>query len=300
MAARKTALVALGGNALLKPDEPLTLDAQWRNARAAARSVARLARGRRLVVTHGNGPQVGLAIERAESGPSDGVTLDAAVAQTEGEIGYVLQQALQNAVRAPAVTLLTQVVVSRRDPAFRRPTKPIGPIVRGRAVAKLRRGGHRVARVPGGWRRVVASPEPERIVERDAILSLVREGFLVIAAGGGGIPVAERRDRLEGVEAVVDKDLASARLARDVGATELFLLTDVDGVYTAFGTPRARRLRRMRVDEARRLDEAGEFPDGSMGPKVRAAVAFLEDTPRGRAIIGSLTRPLAGTHITMR
>lgn len=300
MTGRKTALAALGGNALLKPDEPPTLDAQWRNARAAARALARLARGRRIVVTHGNGPQVGLAIERAESMDAEDLTLDAAVAQTEGELGYVLQQALQNAMRAQAVTLLTQVVVSARDPAFRNPTKPIGAVVKGREVSRLRRGGHDVTRVDGGWRRVVASPAPKRIVERDAIRHLVDDGFLVIAAGGGGIPVVERKSGLAGVEAVVDKDLASACLARDVGAVELFLLTDVDGVYTGFGTKRARKLRRLDAVEARRLGDEGEFPEGSMGPKVQAAVEFVERTPHGRAVIGSLTRPLEGTVITVR
>lgn len=299
-ARRHLAVVALGGNALLKRGEPASLRAQRSNVQSAARALAQLARSHRLVVTHGNGPQVGHIMVRSElaAGRAYPLTLDAAVAESEGELGYVIQQALQNELRAPVVSLLTQAVVSPRDPAFRHPTKPIGPLLDERAARGLRRRGIAIARELGGWRRVVPSPRPLEIVEALAVKQLARNGFVVIAAGGGGVPVVRRRGKLVGVEAVVDKDHASAILAVAIGARRLFLLTDVDGAYLDFGTRAARRIARLSPATARRHLAEGQFPEGSMGPKVRAGVAFVKRCPGGRALIGSLAKPQEGTIIT--
>lgn len=293
----RTIVVALGGNALLDRSEAPSVAAERRNAERAARAVSRLARGARAVVTHGNGPQVGHILLRSEAarGLAYEVPLDVAVAESEGEIGYIVQQAIRNRLRRPAVSLATQVVVDARDPGFARPSKPVGPWLDARAARKLAAAGAAVARGEHGWRRVVASPRPLRIVEADAVRALLAAGFVVIAAGGGGVPVVERRGLLSGVDAVVDKDLASARLAIDVAARELHLLTDVPFVFEAFGTRRERAIPRLTLAEARKRLASGELPAGSMGPKVEAAILFLEATRGGRAVIGSLGRPGKGT-----
>lgn len=297
MPRRALAVVALGGNALLQRREAPSLEAQVRNVARAAPALAGLARDRRLVVTHGNGPQVGHILLRSEMAARKAypLTLDVAVAESEGELGYLLQQALQNELRARVVSILTQVVVSPRDPAFRDPMKPIGPMLDERAARAARRKGVTLARDGDGWRRVVPSPRPREVVEAEAVRRLLGAGFVVVAAGGGGVPVVRKRGRLAGVEAVVDKDHASAVLALDVGATELYLLTDVDGVYLGFGTPRARRVDRLSASEARRLLRGGEFPAGSMGPKVEAAIDFVTRRRGARAVIGSLWDARGGT-----
>lgn len=263
----------------------------------AARVVGRLARAYRLVLTHGNGPQVGHILLRSELAARQAypLTLDVAVAQSQGELGYVIEQAMLNELRQPVVCVVTQVVVSARDPAWGRPVKPIGPLLDARAARSLRRRGTSVVPDEGGRRRAVASPAPREIVEADAVRRLVRDGFVVVAAGGGGVPVVRRRGKLIGVEAVVDKDRASAVLAIDVGASALFLLTDVDGVYLDFDTRVARRIDRLTPSAARRYLAEGQFPPGSMGPKVEAALAFVARRPRARAIIGSLWDPESGT-----
>jgi carbamate kinase len=250
-------LVALGGNARLRRGEPLAVATQTRAARLAARLLTQAAAGNQLVITHGNGPQVGLL---ASMHPAD--PLDVLDAETEGQIGYLLALELGNAIpEQDAVAVLTRVVVDVDDPAFSTPTKPIGP----------------------DHTRVVASPEPLRIVELKAIRQLVDSGFLVICAGGGGIPVVEERGRLRGVEAVIDKDLASARLAIDLPTETLVLATDVDAVYTDYGTASQRAIARATPDGLRSL----AFAPGSMGPKVEAVCRFVERTG-GRAAIGAL------------
>lgn len=276
-----------------------SLAAQFGNMASAAPALARIARRYRLVVTHGNGPQVGHILLRSELAGEEAypLTLDAAVAQSEGETGYLVQQVLQNRLRRPVVSLTTQVVVSPRDPAFRRPTKPVGPFVDARGAAALRRRGAQVIRVDDAWRRVVASPKPREVVEADAVRALLERGVVVVAAGGGGVPVVRRRGALHGVDAVVDKDLASACLAKSLGAAALFLLTDVAGVFSGFGSPRARLLHTLRAADARRLLRSGELPAGSMGPKVEAALDFLAANPRGVARIGRLDAPFGGTRI---
>ena len=234
--------------------------------------------------------------------------MDVCVGLSQGQIGYLLAQAVDNALRRRrltkrVLTLVTQVVVDGRDPAFRRPSKPVGPAYpRPEAQAIAQASGHVFAiQGDGRWRRVVASPLPLRFVEEGPLNALVDTGHVVVAAGGGGVPVVEHRGQLRGVEAVVDKDRTAALLARCVGADALLVLTEVDRVQVGFGTPDARALDRLTVAEARELLAAGEFPEGSMGPKVEACASFAQTG--GRAAIGSLAQAAevlagtAGTHV---
>ena len=243
-------VVALGGNALVKRGEPMTAETQRANVRRAATSLAGLiAAGHQIVVTHGNGPQVGLLALQAAAGPKDGAyPLDILGAESEGMIGYLIEQELDNLLPSSVLlaTLLTQIRVNPSDPAFLHPSKPIGPVydeATARSIAADR--GWHVARDGDKWRRVVASPEPLEILEMRVISMLVERGVVVICAGGGGIPVVARADQsLIGIEAVIDKDRASNLLARQLGADMLLLLTDVDAVYLDFGKPDARRIAR--------------------------------------------------------
>ena len=279
-------VVALGGNALLRRGEALTADAQRSHAGEAMAAVAELADSHELVVTHGNGPQVGLlALQASAYADVPAFPLDVLGAESEGMIGYVLEQELQN--RLPdrtAVTVLTQVVVDPADPAFEHPTKPIGPVYSEEQARRLERElGWSVAPDGEYFRRVVPSPQPLRIVELAAIRLLVESGALVVCAGGGGIPVTDDHGWLRGVEAVIDKDLAAELLARSLGAGFLLMLTDVDAVVRDWGTPEARPIRRTTPAELR----AQSFASGSMGPKVDAACRFVEATG-GTAGIGAL------------
>lgn len=279
------AVVALGGHALLPKGASPTVGRQFLAARRAMHAVLSvLDRGWGLVLTHGNGPQVGNIVLRSELARRQAypIPLSVAVAESEGEIGYVIQQALYNALRgrrhpAPVATVLTQVLVDRGDPAFRHPTKPIGPYYADEEAARLKARGMPMALEPGrGWRRVVASPRPLRIIEAPVVRRLVEQGVVVVAAGGGGIPVCQRHGRLHGVDAVIDKDLASAVLARDMQAAYLIILTDVERVALDYGKLAQRDLDRLTVAEARARAAEGHFPPGSMGPKIEAAVQFLE------------------------
>lgn len=284
-------VAALGGNALLRRGEPMTAEVQRANIRRAALALTELvAAGHALVITHGNGPQVGLlALQSAVSGAGD--PLDVLDAESAGMIGYVIQQELGNALRDRKVaTLLTQVKVDVRDAAFSHPTKPIGPSYEAPVAERLaEERGWQIAKDSGKWRRVVASPKPREIMESEIISFLIAREVIVICAGGGGIPVVEREDgSLIGVEAVVDKDFASSLLARQLGADMLLLLTDVDGVYTKFGTPAARRLETVSCNDI----SASDFAAGSMGPKVGAAIEFAEATGKP-AGIGNLENALA-------
>ena len=280
-------LIALGGNALLRRGEPLTAENQRRNVRSAARALAPIAREHELVISHGNGPQVGLLALQGAAYP-----LDILDAETEGMIGYLIEQELENLLPPGlrCATLLTQVEVDADDPAFSRPTKPIGPLYsRGEAEALAHARSWQVAPDGDRYRRVVPSPRPRRILELGVIRLLVEQGVVVICAGGGGIPVVRRRDgSLLGVEAVIDKDLAAALLARELGADLLLLLTDVDAVYGGWQTPAARAM--CRTDPASLVDF--EFAPGSMGPKVEAAVEFVEQSG-GVAAIGRLEEAAA-------
>jgi carbamate kinase len=284
---RPRAVVALGGNALLRRGEPLEAASQARAARAAAELLARSSATHRLVITHGNGPQVGLLSLMSdayrETAP---YPLDVLGSETEGQIGYVLELELDNAIaQQETVAVLTRVVVNAEDPAFRSPSKFIGPVYsESEARAEAGRHGWTVRSDGAGWRRVVASPEPVRIVQLGAIERLVEADFLVVCTGGGGIPVLQDGGgRYRGVEAVIDKDLASALLAVDLGAATLVLATDVPAVYDDYGTPAQRPIVRATPSGLR----AHTFAAGSMGPKVEAVCRFVERT-RGRGVIGSL------------
>jgi len=306
----KSAVVAIGGNALIGAGERGTIDQEFAHARVIARDVAGMvARGWRVVLTHGNGPQVGFILHRsaltAALAPElPGLALDYGVAETQGGLGYVLGNSLGNALRRlgrpeKVVTVLTQTVVAADDPAFRRPTKPIGSFYSREEGSRLsQRYGWRMAEDSGrGYRRVVASPRPLRIVEAPAIASLLRQGFLVIAAGGGGVPVVEKvPGQLRGVEAVIDKDLASALLALELGAELLVLCTQIERVAINFGRPDLRFLDNLTLPEAEGYLAQGQFPAGSMGPKVQAAIEFLRGGGKEALITATdrLAEALAG------
>ncbi|MDW5317491.1 carbamate kinase [Rhizobium sp. PL01] len=287
-------VVALGGNALLKRGEPMTVEMQRTNIRGAARSLATLiGAGHTVVVTHGNGPQIGLLALQAAAGPKDGLyPLDILGAETDGMIGYMIEQELRNALPKPALlaTLLTQIRVDENDPAFQSPTKPIGPVYDEITAEQIRQEQGWTFAIDGSrWRRVVASPEPREILELAVIAMLVNCGVIVICAGGGGVPVVSRGDGdLAGIEAVIDKDRASALLAERLNADMLLLLTDVDAVYIDFGQPFAKAVANVSISAL-----AGQsFAAGSMGPKIEAATKFV-NMPGKMAAIGRLEDALA-------
>jgi carbamate kinase len=281
-------VAALGGNALLRRGEPADAETQRANIEVAARSLAALAADHEIVVTHGNGPQVGLLALQAEAYEDVApYPLDVLGAESEGMIGYLLEQGLDNALPGRDVcTLLTQVVVDPDDAAFSHPSKPVGKVYSEAEAARLaRERGWAIAADETGWRRVVPSPEPLRIVELRAIQLLVDAGVLVVCVGGGGVPVTTNgAGLLRGIDAVVDKDLAAALLATELRADALLLLTDVPAVEVGHGTPDSRPLRTATPDELRALHLAR----GSMGPKAEAAARFAE-TRSGFAAIGALT-----------
>lgn len=293
----KTVVLALGGNALAQPGEEGTITEQFRHTRESLGAVVELAReGWRIAIVHGNGPQVGNELIRNEQSRHlvPPLPLGVLVAGTEGWIGYMIQQSLQNAlfrggVDRQVVTMVTQVLVDPDDPEMRRPSKPIGRTMDEETARSLAAElGGEVAETKGGWRRVVPSPRPTGIVERDMIRALVAEGHVVVAAGGGGCPVYRHPEfGLEGVDAVVDKDRAAAILGRDIGAEVLVILTDVDRVYLDYGTPSQRGLERLTVAEADALLAGSELGTGSMAPKVEAAADFVRRGGK-RAIIARL------------
>ena len=293
-------VIGLGGNALLRRHESLSLRAQRRNVAIAGEALAAVAADHDLIITHGNGPQVGLlALQSADS--EDGASLDILGAETEGMIGYLLEQELMNRMPGREIaTLLTHVEVDSTDPAFRRPTKPIGPVYdESEADDLAAERGWVMAPDGPGYRRVVPSPEPRAICQLRTIRRLAKAGVLLICAGGGGIPVVRGEGgRLSGADAVIDKDRTSALLAECLGADALVLLTDVDGVYTDFGRPDQRLLESVTPDELDRLDAAA----GSMGPKAAAAASYVRRTGR-TASIGPLERAVdvvegrAGTRV---
>ena len=299
-------LVALGGNALLKRGQPMTEEAQRENVRTASRSLAPVAANHQLVLSHGNGPQVGLlALQSAAYKDVEAYPLDVLGAQTEGMIGYMIEQELGNLLPAevPLATLLTMIEVDAHDPAFNDPTKFVGPIYAdAEAEALAAEKGWIFKRDGDHMRRVVASPAPKRIFEIRPIRWLLDHDVVVICAGGGGIPTTwvEGKERtLEGVEAVIDKDFASELLAREIGADLFVMATDVDAVYANWGAADQRRLENVTPAELRALT----FAEGSMGPKVEAAARFVEATGK-RAAIGSLediekiVSGTAGTNVT--
>ena len=283
-------VIALGGNALLRRSDPMTIEVQRRNVAIAAEAIAPLAAEHSIVVVHGNGPQVGLLSLQAESYQgAEPYPLDVLDAGTQGMIGYLIQQELRSLLppKIQVATLLTMIVVDPGDPAFASPTKFVGPVYPKEAADAIAAEKGWAFRPDGAaWRRVVPSPEPRRILEIEPITWLLERGAVVICAGGGGIPTmipSSGPAALVGVEAVIDKDLAGELLAEDVGADLFLMATDVDGVYLGWGTPEQRRL-----DRVTPADLAGrQFAAGSMGPKVEAAARFASKTG-GRAAIGSL------------
>jgi carbamate kinase len=308
----KTILLAIGGNSLIRAGEKGSTAEQVANARRTAVEIVGLCRaGYRVVLTHGNGPQVGAALLRSERGASQvpAHSLDVCDASTQGEIGYILQQALEGELKTrglqiPVVTVVTQTVVSAADPAMQHPAKPIGPFY-SRADAEERKrqfGWEIVEDASRGYRRVVPSPEPIEIVELKVIQDLVEHGVLVIACGGGGIPVIWKDGKLQGVEAVIDKDRASALLASRLGAELFVISTDTDYVYLDYKKPTQRPLKQVGPAELQRYFEAGHFPPGNMGPKIESVLRFLRNGGEeaivtscenlGKAIAGG-----AGTHV---
>jgi carbamate kinase len=308
----KTMLLAVGGNSLIRAGEKGTIAEQRGNAqRTAAQIVGLIRAGYRIVLTHGNGPQVGAALLRSERGASQvpGHPLDVCGASTQGEIGYLLQQSLQTELRlahldVPVATVLTQCLVSPDDPSMKHPSKPIGPFY-SRADAEERQrlfGWEIVEDAARGYRRVVPSPEPIEIVELETIRDLVAQGVLVIACGGGGIPVVWNDGSLQGVEAVIDKDRASASLASHLGVDLFVISTDTDYVYLDYKKPTQRPLRHVSAAELNEYAKAGHFPPGNMGPKIESVLRFLRNGGKEaiitscenlcQAVVGS-----AGTHI---
>jgi carbamate kinase len=281
----KLILVAVGGNALIRAGQKGTAQEQFENAVETAEVIIRLIKaGHRVVLTHGNGPQVGAMLTRTELAAAHAYRLpvDCCVAATQGEIGYVLQYALwqamqQEGLKVPVVSLITQVLVDATDPAFKTPTKPIGPFYT-REVAERYRDLNEWVIVEDssrGYRRVVASPEPKEIIELEAIRACVDRGLVVLAGGGGGIPVFNDHDLSKGVEAVIDKDHTSAILASQLHADLMVISTDVERVCLNYKKTSQRMLERMTVSDCRRYLAEGQFPPGSMGPKIHAAMVFV-------------------------
>jgi carbamate kinase len=292
----KLDVIALGGNAILPAGKTGTIIEQVAITSTVMAEIDRIvAAGRRIVLTHGNGPIVGNIVIRNEAMKSSipPMPLDVCGADSQGGIGYMIQQTLRNVFRenhreTDVVSLITQVLVDENDPAFNDPVKPIGPYYKKDEAARLAaERGWKVAVGQGGYRRVVPSPYPKEIVEIEVIKNLARSGVVVVTVGGGGIPVVLRNGRYEGVEAVIDKDLASSLLARKLGAERLIVITNVDAVYTDFGKPGAARLASATLGEMRDLLRQGQFAPGSMGSKIQAAIEFLASG--GRSVI--ITRP---------
>jgi carbamate kinase len=310
----KTALIAVGGNSLIRAGEKGTVPEQMANARRTAAAIVGVIReGYRVVITHGNGPQVGAQLLRSERAADQvpGQTLDVCGAASQGEIGYLIAQSLRLELAAagmsvPVAAIITQTIVSRDDPAMTHPTKPIGPFYsRPEAEEKRRQFGWQIVEdAARGYRRVVASPEPVEIVEYPIIRSLMDQGTLVVACGGGGIPVVRNDGGIEGVEAVIDKDRASALLASELGVDLFIISTDGDCVYLDYRKPTQRRLERATIADMERHYAEGQFPPGNMGPKIESALRFLKNG--GREVIITSYEHLndavagrAGTHITV-
>lgn len=310
-------LVAMGGHAFMRSGESGTIEDHERNADRIAELLMTLVdRDYHLVVTHGNGPQVGNLLLQHERSRDDvpPMPLDVLVAMTEGSLGYVLQQSLLNhlrrrEVRRYVVTVVTQVIVDPDDPAFDDPSKPIGPFLpQDEAERRRDARGWRIREDPQGrgWRRLVPSPRPRRVLQRDMIREAAQTGHIIVACGGGGIPIRKADDGIyHGVEAVVDKDLTSSVLATDVGAELLIILTAVPQVYVHFGTPQQRPLSALTLDEIERLHGEGHFPPGSMGPKIEAVIEFLRAGGRRALITDPESLPdamagRAGTHVLGR
>ena len=289
------AVVALGGNALVKPGQKGTSEEQFSTTMETVKSIIKMIKnGWDVVITHGNGPQVGSILLQQEVAKSvaPSMPLDICVAQSQGQIGYMIQQCMLNVLKKEGIdkevaSIVTQVLVDKNDPAFENPTKPVGPIYKyDEAILRLKEG-YRMSRQKGGWRIVVPSPDPISIIEGAIIKKLIDDGVIVIAVGGGGIPVVEEDGMLVGREAVIDKDLASERLATEIDAHVLLILTDVDAVYINYGSKNQKKLKKVSLKEIEEYYYDGQFPLGSMGPKILAAIRFLRNGGK-KAIICSI------------
>jgi carbamate kinase len=301
----KRVVIALGGNAILQRGQKGTYEEQMANVMKTAKQIVDiiLEGDYEVVITHGNGPQVGALLLHMDAGHQvygiPAQPMDVAGAMTQGQIGYMIGQTLINelmerGVEKPVATIVTQTLVDKNDPAFQNPSKPVGPFYDEETAKKLaeEKGWTVVEDAGRGWRRVVPSPDPKGHVEAPVIQDLVEKGFIVIASGGGGVPVIEENGRLRGVEAVIDKDLAGERLAEEVKADVFMILTDVNGAAINFGKPDEKWLGEVTVSELRRYHEEGHFKRGSMGPKVLAAMRFVEWGGE-RAVIASLDNAVA-------
>ncbi len=304
---KPTLLIALGGNALIRKGQQGTISEQFENLRVPISQIASLVDKYNIIISHGNGPQVGnLMLQQESCNAVPKLPLEILVAQTQGQIGYMIESVLdemlmeQGAGFHPLVSLITYVVVDRNDPAFVRPTKPIGPCFTAVEAKKLT---YPTMQTPKGFRRVVASPNPVTIIEKREIKRLINAGFLVICCGGGGIPVVRNGRAFNGVDAVIDKDLASSLLAVEVGAELLVIVTDVEGVLSDFGTPKEKLIQRFSIKDAIDFLGHNQTGKGSMEPKVEAAVRFLKHGGKRAVITGldaitSGVNGTAGTQIT--
>lgn len=289
----KTLIIALGGNALIKPSEKGSADEMKRNLRAPIRQIAELSKNYSLVITHGNGPQVGsLLLQQEATEEVTKMPLEILVAETQGQLGFLIESTLDEELMNLGLdlekyflTVLTYVEVDPDDKAFQNPTKPIGP------AYKIKRKNY--VKTAKGWRRVVASPKPKRIIQWKEIKKLMDEKFIVIACGGGGIPVIKEGHTFQGVEAVIDKDLASAKLGEQINADILLIATDVEKVALNFGKENCEYLSELSTEEAKKYMKEGHFPSGTMGPKIQAAINFLEAGGK-RSIITSIEKIIDG------
>ena len=284
-------LVALGGNALIRKGEEGTVAQQFKNLAVSIRQIATLSQDYRIIITHGNGPQVGnLLLQQESCREVPKLPLEILVAQTQGQIGYMIESTLDSELMdlgihvKPLISLITYVVVAENDSAFSNPSKPIGPVYKRKKDAP---SGYPVIKTAKGFRRVVVSPKPVTIIEKREIKKLINADFIVICCGGGGIPVVREGRAFQGVDAVIDKDLASARLAEEVGVDIFLIATDVAGVALNFGTPDEKFLRKINIKAAERYITEGHFPAGSMAPKVEAAIQFIRNNGK-RAVITSI------------
>jgi len=310
---RNKAVIALGGNALIKQGQDGTIYEQFANTREISKSIVKIIKdGWDVVVTHGNGPQVGSILLQNDLAKdvTPPMPLGICVAESEGLIGYMIQQCLSNAlqkgkVNRHVVTLITQVIVDENDPSFKNPTKPIGPYYFDDEVTEIKEEGFQVKKYADGWRIVVPSPDPKSIVEGKIINKMLDDDIIVIASGGGGMPVIEKKGwGFDGLEAVIDKDLASERLAEAINAQLLLILTNVEKVYLNYNTPKQKALDKVKLSDLKKYYSEGHFPEGSMGPKILAAIRFLKSGGK-KVIISHVDKGweafkgLTGTHISM-
>jgi carbamate kinase len=297
---KKVVVVAIGGNAIIQEGQRGTVEEQFANVKATCDPIIDLLEaGYQVVLTHGNGPQVGNVLLKVEAGahivPPN--TLDICGAETQGNLGYIIQQSLYNRMKERGIdkkvaTVVTQVVVDKDDKAFQNPTKPIGPFYTKERAEEILKENPKVTMVEDsgrGYRRVVPSPKPIEVIEKDAVKHLVENDFLVITVGGGGIPVIYENGRLKGIEAVIDKDFASALIAAEINADYLLILTGVEQVAINFGKPDQKFLLEMSAEEAYKYMAEGQFPPGSMGPKIEASLRFIENGGQN-AIITSIDK----------